>query len=153
MDKRGTRGLAIGLLLSAICIFAFQYLNLKDTEPSTPTTNTNINEAKLEKLQNEVQDWQTKYEELEKKQINEKKKEAAEEDKEEPTSVEILIKEGMSSKEISDQLAAAGIVHDSEDFNDYLEAKELQTKVRTGKFKMDKDLSYQEISEILTRQK
>ncbi|GIN55785.1 hypothetical protein J8TS2_01040 [Lederbergia ruris] len=154
MDKRGTRGIAIGLLLSAICLFGFQYFNPETNErakPSNPSNKTDHNSAELERLQNDVEDWQTKYEELEKKQMSEGKKEQPETSKEQPTSFELTIKEGMSSKEISDQLEAAGIVNDSEDFNDFLEAKELQTKIRTGTYKMDKNMSYQEISDILTK--
>lgn len=156
MDKRGTRGIAIGLLLSAICLFAFQYLNPSENkgfETSHASDDASITAVELEKLQNEVNDWQSKYEELEKKQKSESEQEKTKKSKKQPESFELTVEAGMVSKEITDQLEAAKIINDSGDFNDYLVAKGLQTKIRIGTYTMEQNMSYQEISDILTKQK
>ncbi|MBO0995239.1 endolytic transglycosylase MltG [Bacillus sp. SD088] len=155
MDKRGTRGMAIGLLLSAICLFAFQYLNPsenKESETNNSSDDANITAVELEELQNEVSDWRSKYKELEKKQKSESEQEKTKKSKEQPASFELAVEAGMASKEISDQLEAAKIINDSGDFNNYLEAKGLQTKIRTGTYTMEQNMSYQEISDMLTKQ-
>ncbi|MCJ7843416.1 endolytic transglycosylase MltG [Lederbergia sp. NSJ-179] len=155
MDKRGTRGIALGLLLSALCLIGYQYLN---PEPIKQTTNpvqsgeTEIDQAEYAKLQNEVRDWQKKYEELESKHEKAAQKDQHKAAEDQSKSFQFTIEEGMSSKEISEQLKTAGVIQDSEDFNDYLEAKELQTKIRTGTFEVTKEMSYHDVANVLTKQ-
>ncbi len=88
----------------------------------------------------------------EKKDDEGKKEEEEVEEKEESNEpFEIVIPDGMATYEITALLAREGIIEDDKEFDEYLEDRDIATKVRSGTFTMKKGMSYKEAAEVLIK--
>lgn len=72
------------------------------------------------------------------------------EESDDVTEVEITLEDGAPPSNISDALEDAGIIDDARDFNDYLEDNDLSGSVKPGTYEVDSEMSYSEISDIIT---
>lgn len=63
----------------------------------------------------------------------------------------LSITSGMTSNQAADILAEHGIVDSGYDFNMYLYNNGYESKIRTGKYKLTKGMSYAEIAKMITR--
>ncbi|KMJ60119.1 hypothetical protein AB685_04605 [Bacillus sp. LL01] len=88
---------------------------------------------------------ETKDEDGKKEEVEEKEKEESNE------PFEIVIPDGMATYEITALLAREGIIEDDKEFDEYLEDRNIATKVRSGTFTMKKGMSYKEAAEVLIR--
>ncbi len=81
-----------------------------------------------------------------------KKEEVKEKEKEESNEpFEIVIPDGMATYEITALLAREGIIEDDKEFDEYLEDRNIATKVRSGTFTMKKGMSYKDAAEVLIK--
>ncbi|WP_339146886.1 MULTISPECIES: hypothetical protein [unclassified Sutcliffiella] len=96
-------------------------------------------------------------EESKAEEVTEEKKEEAgnqeevEEKEESNEPFEIVIPDGMATYEITALLAREGIIEDDKEFDEYLEGRDIATKVRSGTFIMKKGMSYKEAAEVLIK--
>jgi predicted nucleic acid-binding Zn-ribbon protein len=87
----------------------------------------------------------------EEKKEEEGKQEEIEEKEESNEPFEIVIPDGMATYEITALLAREGIIEDDKEFDEYLEGRDIATKVRSGTFIMKKGMSYKEAAEVLIK--
>lgn len=64
--------------------------------------------------------------------------------------VEITLENGSPPSNISDALEDTGIIDDARDFNDFLEDNDLSGSVKPGTYKVDSEMSFNEIGDIIT---
>jgi hypothetical protein len=76
--------------------------------------------------------------------------EAIAEESNEPFDVNIP--DGMATYEVSELLEAEGVINDADEFDAYLEDRDIATRVRAGTFTMKKNMSYEEAAGVLIRQ-
>lgn len=76
--------------------------------------------------------------------------EAEAEESNEPFDVNIP--DGMATYEVSELLEAEGVIKDADEFDAFLEDRDIATRVRAGTFTMKKNMSYEEAAGVLIRQ-
>ncbi|MGD6832265.1 hypothetical protein ACQCT5_08880 [Sutcliffiella halmapala] len=76
--------------------------------------------------------------------------EAPAEESNEPFDVNIP--DGMATYEVSELLEAEGVIKDADEFDAFLEDRDIATRVRAGTFTMKKNMSYEEAAGVLIRQ-
>ncbi|GIO23128.1 endolytic transglycosylase MltG [Oceanobacillus sp. J11TS1] len=76
--------------------------------------------------------------------------ESSEDEESDVIDVEVTLENGMPPSNISDSLEEAGIIDDAREFNDYLEDNDLSGSVKPGTYKVDSEMSFSEIAEIIT---
>lgn len=65
---------------------------------------------------------------------------------------DINIPDGMATYEVSELLEAEGVIEDADEFDAFLEDRDIATRVRAGTFTMKKNMSYEEAAGVLIRQ-
>ncbi|MBS4176337.1 endolytic transglycosylase MltG [Lederbergia citrea] len=151
MNKQTTRAFATGLLVSAIILICYN-LMFEKKQAETHTTKPNyveIKESEYEDLKQQAENWQAQYEVL--AASSETAKSTSNQNEPEPKKYQLKIVDGMSSKEISIQLADAGIIQDAEKFNRYLAKRKLQHYIQIGKFDINDGMDYKQIANVITK--
>lgn len=76
-----------------------------------------------------------------------------EEDKKEKTGevIKISIPKGSASQTVCDILLENKLIDDKKDFMEYIEKKQVETKLKYGKYEIPEGSNYDEIIEILTK--
>lgn len=72
-----------------------------------------------------------------------------EEKQDDYTTVQITIRSGMGSEEVAELLKDAGIIRDAADFDSYLNDNGYSTRIETGTFRINSNMTYLEIAELL----
>lgn len=69
-----------------------------------------------------------------------------------PSSAEVTIDiySGMSSNKVAARLEELGVIEDAEDFNEYIYENHVENRIRTGKFDISQDATYEDIVSIIT---
>lgn len=150
MDKRSTRSFAFGLLISAILLLLFQQFFNSDVEKNKHATLKQIEqkEEEISKLKEEITQWQTKYDDLVAAEANEK-------DDQEKAKIKeyiLTISEGMSSKDISSELEKEEIISDAKAFNDFLGERKLQRNIQIGEYKLNNEMTLEQIAKAITKE-
>jgi len=83
-------------------------------------------------------------------QDEQKPEDAEAEESNEP--FEVNIPDGMATYEVSELLKAEGVIKDADEFDAFLEDRDIATRVRAGTFTMKKNMSYEEAAGVLIRQ-
>ncbi|RJS59694.1 endolytic transglycosylase MltG [Bacillus sp. PK3_68] len=159
MNKQTMRAFAFGLLASALALLIYREAAGSSSLPEKEMVQS------LEKKQYVV--WTAKeaaQQKQEKEQLEQKLnqvtsgnntgKKATEQAKKESTSRKknytLRIESGMSSSEVGRILKKAGIVEDSEKFNDYLTENGYAEKLQVGEHTVHPSMSMKEIAVVLT---
>lgn len=58
----------------------------------------------------------------------------------------------MNSTEISQLLANEQIISDANDFDEYLEARDLQRSIQIGQYEVNNEMTLSEIAQLITKQ-
>ncbi|MGE6629309.1 endolytic transglycosylase MltG [Bacillus sp. NPDC077027] len=66
-------------------------------------------------------------------------------------SLKIVIKNGMSTSDVSDMLEKEGIINSSKDFNDYVIDAGYHKEIRAGSFKLKTGMTFKQIVKSLTK--
>lgn len=145
MDRRTTRLLASLLLVIAVIIIGIKNFQTKSEAAATPPKKgyIEVKETAYADLEQEVEHWKQKYEDL-------KKKKTATPDKPAVKMMHLNINDGMTSKEVSKQMEKAEIIKDANEFNDYLSAKKWQQSIQIGNYELTSEMGMQEIAETIT---
>ncbi|GIN96356.1 hypothetical protein J6TS1_22260 [Siminovitchia terrae] len=145
MDRRTTRLLASLLLVIAVIIIGIKNFQTKSEAAATPPKKgyIEVKETAYADLEQEVEHWKQKYEDL-------KKKKTAPPDKPAVKMMHLNINDGMTSKEVSKQMEKAEIIKDANEFNDYLSAKKWQQSIQIGDYELTSEMGMQEIAETIT---
>lgn len=145
MDRRTTRLLASILLVVAIILIGIKNFQTKSEAAATPPKKGYIEVKKTTytDLEQEVEHWKQKYEDLKKKKATPPEKTAVK-------TMHLYINDGMTSKEVSKQMEKAEIIKDANEFNDYLSAKKWQQSIQIGDYELTSEMGMQEIAETIT---
>lgn len=160
MNKQTTRAFAFGLLASALALLIYS-----EAAGSASLSSEKAMIQNLEKKQYVV--WSAKeaaQQKQEKEQLEQelsrlttgsnKKKETTQQTEKEGTNGKkpyiLRIESGMSSSEVGQALEKAGIVDDSEKFNDYLTENGYAEKLQVGEHTVHPSMSMKEIAVVLT---
>ncbi|MFS0655310.1 endolytic transglycosylase MltG [Bacillus sp. 179-C3.3 HS] len=66
-------------------------------------------------------------------------------------SIKFVIKNGMSTSDVSDMLEKEGIINSSKDFNDYVIDAGYHKEIRAGKFNLKTGMTFKQIVKALTK--
>ncbi|MBS4199673.1 endolytic transglycosylase MltG [Bacillus sp. FJAT-49732] len=150
MNKQTTRAFASGLLISALILYVYVHFFQKKPEPvhAIKEGYIEMKQSDYDQLKQDTEKWQTKYETLAQKKVEKQTPIVTEKT---VNHYEIVIPEGMSSKDISIELEDAGIIDNAENFNKYLAKKKLQRYIQFGTFELNDTMSYEEICHIIAK--
>ncbi|MDF1510556.1 hypothetical protein PZE06_20700 [Robertmurraya sp. DFI.2.37] len=148
MNKHTLRAFALGIIFAVVVL----HFTVLEREPEIP-----INSAK-ERMTEAGFVVLTKEElnDLEKKQMEppaEEVKTDQETPSEELKQITLEIKLNMSTKKIADMLADGQIIENATEFEQYLIEHGYHTKVQIGSFELNSEMTYEEISKIITKNK
>jgi hypothetical protein len=171
--KYTLRGTGIGLVAAGAVIAGIQYMGITeaDLETGAQASELNIEEAlalvedhteyfvipenKYNEITNTLAQTELELEAL----IEEREAEAAEEDTSEEADEEtpavvnqtiFSIEAGMNSKDIAAELKVLEIIEDEREFERYLLDQEVDRYLRTGRYRLDSGMDFQEIVTVLT---
>ncbi|SNZ10844.1 YceG-like family protein [Terribacillus aidingensis] len=150
--KQVLQGFAAALLLAGVCML-FLYITSDDS--ATKTTST----APIKKEQLSTEEMKTRlaeddyyilssqeYEELQKKTETKEKTETAQTEK-----FQLKLKSGMTSDEVAQLLEEKSILEDGEAFLTYLNVTKASKALQVGTYHVSSDMSYEEITDLLTK--
>lgn len=147
------RGLGLGVLLTTLILsFAFRF-----SDSYKMSQDKIIAEAKKLGLVEKDKDNNINIKEIIKKDKDkDKDKEElpssplATEASKEKRDIQIEIKSGMSSEDVTKLLLRENIIKDQEEFNEYIVANGYARKIKIGKFSISTEDSYEDIVQIIT---
>ncbi|OMP67673.1 endolytic transglycosylase MltG [Domibacillus epiphyticus] len=155
MTKQSLRSFGFGLLAASAALFVFDYTSTEKT-----LTEEEMISA-LEENNYSVQIEEEKNEKLEKKPVEAEpvnteapvKGESPEQEQQnvEKNKIKVTIETGMSSKDVVNELAEAGVIDDAESFNTYLTENDFASDLQIGTFTFSPNMSDEEIAKTLTK--
>ncbi|MEK4147323.1 hypothetical protein NST02_09670 [Robertmurraya sp. FSL W8-0741] len=148
MNKHTLRAFALGIILAVVLL----HFTVLEREPEIPINSSKerITEAGFIVLTKE------EFNDLENKQMEPPAKETKtnkETPIEEKKQITLEIKLNMSTKKIADILAKEQIIENAGEFEQYLIEHGYHTKVQIGSFELNSEMTYEEISKIITKNK
>ncbi|WP_339162881.1 hypothetical protein [Siminovitchia sp. FSL W7-1587] len=149
MARNVFKKLAALLFICAVILLVIKQMTFAEKKPEKkPQPKAGYVEIKQEdydKLIKESEDWKKKYEgQLEKASTN----------KEESVKVLYLnIGDGMTSKDVSEQLAKAGLIKTADDMNTYLSKNNMQRLLQIGEYELNSQMDIETMAKIITGQK
>ncbi|MFD2925975.1 endolytic transglycosylase MltG [Halobacillus naozhouensis] len=148
--KQTVRSFSIGLMAATLMLSIFYWVEPREMSGKTPQLSENdmisklksdgyhiFTEAQLENVKNEAKATQ----ETTKKTDTPEKR---------PGKVTFSIASGMSSTEISQMLADAGLIDDVEAFDEYMRNQELSRYIQIGEYEVPKGMTIEQTADIIT---
>lgn len=162
--KYFVRGLGVGIVLTAI-VFTIAFHNLDmykltDEEITIKAKELGLVEKEdesidIDKLLEKERETSSKDVEIKPNEQSQTKPEEVSkeepEESEEISHIEIEIKSGMTSEDVSNLLKENGLIKESEDFNKHMVENGYSTLLRIGKYDIPIDATYTEIEKVLTK--
>ncbi|WP_353855236.1 endolytic transglycosylase MltG [Bacillus sp. Bos-x628] len=165
MTKKSIQTFAAGMILATGVLAIVFFLTGKDeAEADTTTKETlaaKVTEADVKSYldsKKEVSVSRDTYQQL--LDYKEKALKASEDgdaksdqtaDKQKGKSIKVVIKNGMSTSDVSDMLEKEGIINSSKDFNDYVIDAGYHKEIRAGKFNLKTGMTFKQIVKALTK--
>ncbi|MBB6454278.1 hypothetical protein HNQ94_002753 [Salirhabdus euzebyi] len=151
------RSFSIGLLTATI-LFGFTYY-IEETERKKESSVEEENPLSIETASTFLQqegfvvltqdEWLSATEENEEQIVQEEPEEELSQEEEE--AYILLIEPGMVIHEISTALYENGLIDDQVAFGKFLETNEYSTKIQIGEFELRKNMTHEEIAEVITK--
>jgi hypothetical protein len=167
MNKRNLRSFAFGLFIAVTLIGSVYYFQNDSIQPTMKVDDATSFLAKKGYTvikDSEYKDLKEKTSIQSKSTIPENKDEPLQESTKEkvqinssadtPNSIinfQLEVESGMTSSEISTELAQNKIVDDEEDFANYLINKGYQTEIQLGSYSLTNRMSYDQIAKMITK--
>ncbi|MFJ5768612.1 endolytic transglycosylase MltG [Psychrobacillus sp. NPDC093180] len=155
MNKATIRFLGIGLFLAGAA-FQIQLMVGEDDQAKDEITPQAYKQAQteLKNVKNQLAQLQLDLENAQNEQSApemEKKVETMDNPSHEATNTVLHIQSGMTSRDISTSLEEAGIIQNKQDFEDYLVAQDLSSKIQIGQYELTPTMTIKQIAEIITK--
>jgi len=156
MNPSIIRGIGIGLFVSALL------LTLLPIAPSTTSQSTNetpkgyelIDSNELTTLHNELNTTKEQLAQIQ-MDLQEASKEPEEsvsiEETPTVTNTVLIIRENMTSTDISSTLEQAGVIKNRRDLDNYLIDKELSKRIQIGTYNLNSSMTLAEIADLITK--
>lgn len=144
MNRRIVRSTGIGMMISALFIFAAgSFLNEEPAAESSQVAEDEmvIKTNEYQALQNEITEWEERVNELE----------SADPPAEEITRMILTVESGMTSPEISSALLSNGLITDEKAFNDYLTSQQLTDRIQIGEYDLNSTMTIEQIATLITQ--
>ncbi|MCM1245687.1 MAG: hypothetical protein NC293_08615 [Roseburia sp.] len=169
------RGLGLGIVLTALLLCVTYRASQKNNNVIRqakelgmvfPEAETNEAEQTAEQLASEVQndaasgaavsgeavDVKTEEEKKAEAKINESKEDIRKASRYNKNTKSFVVRSGLLSSSVSREMEEAGIIEDSDEFDEYLEKKGYARQVRSGTYKIPVGADFETIAKIITRQ-
>lgn len=115
------------------------------SKPEKPKEEEEKDKAKDKaKDKNQTQTAENKANEEEKKKENQQKQEK-------PITVQLEIKPGMSTSEVGEELQRLKLISNKSEFTNYIKKQKLESSVKAGSYKLNSDMTVEEIAAVLTK--
>lgn len=175
MTKQGLRGFAGGLIVATL-LLSYVYFYHSDKASTTKITEADIeNYAEKNNLvfiTKEEYNNLTKQKDTKSKLENPKEKDKAKdknqnqtkpsenkanneskntENQQKPVTVQLEIKPGMSTSEVGEELQRLKLISNKSEFTNYIKKRKLESSVKAGSFKLNSDMTVEEIAAVLTK--
>lgn len=142
MNKQSIRSFGIALFLVGAGIYGTNLLNIPVPGLTIATDDTQQLQQQVKQLEEQLaQDSATKQTE---------QATAAEQATNDVAESKLIIYRGITGYEISKKLQDAAIIDNAIDFELFLVNGGYSTRLQIGEFRLNSDMSYKEIAEILT---
>ncbi|OEH92912.1 endolytic transglycosylase MltG [Bacillus solimangrovi] len=168
MSRNTIRAFAFGMITAATILTIVYFVDSKQLSPTAELTITEENVNEYLTANNKVQLTKEEYDILlkTKEQLatheqqntnnelitdNEIKGSETKEEQEDVYSFTYIIHEGTSSTEVSKILEENKIIDNADDFNKFLMRNGLAGSIQVGTYEITKGMSYETISELLTK--
>lgn len=145
MGRNVLRKIAAVLFLCAVILMMVKQIAVEEKKPQPKAGHMEIKQADYDKLISEAAEWKEKYEsQLEKTPTN----------KQERITVLFLnIDDGMTSKDVSEQLARAGLIKKAADMNTYLAKHKMQHLIQIGEYELNSTMDMETMAKMITGSK
>jgi hypothetical protein len=144
------RAFSLGVLLSSAILWSvYNFEEKKTNSPNmeAPVTEKSVHEYLEQKGYIAVS--KKEYKQLTKKKEIPSPKAAV---PSKPKTDLVKIQQGMGSLEVARMLEKESIIKNTSDFQQYLERVHLSNKLRVGTYKIEENMSFEEIAKVLTKQ-
>ncbi|MEC1664307.1 hypothetical protein [Bacillus halotolerans] len=153
MTKRGIQAFAGGIILATAVLASVFYLTDEDQavavkEQKTVTEQDMNNYLDSKKMVSVNRDEYQKLLDSKEKSLND---DSSSDSKNKVKTYKLIIKDGMSTADVSAILEKEGIISSAKDFNDYVIDAGYHKEIRAGEFKVKSDMSFKKIVKTLTR--
>ncbi|MCY8979145.1 hypothetical protein [Bacillus halotolerans] len=153
MTKRGIQAFAGGIILATAVLASVFYLTDEDQavavkEQKTVTEQDVNNYLDSKKMVSVNRDEYQKLLDSKEKSLND---DSSSDSKNKVKTYKLIIKDGMSTADVSAILEKEGIISSAKDFNDYVIDAGYHKEIRAGEFKVKSDMSFKKIVKTLTR--
>lgn len=156
MTKNGLRGFAAGLIIAT---FILSYVYYFQSDKTDASQNDVITEADIENyaLENdlvvlteeEFKNLNEKEEPKEEKKEDKKKEEPKEEEK--VINVNFEITPGMSTDDVASKLQKSKLISKKSDFTNYIKKNKLESGIKAESYKLNSEMTVEEIAKIVTK--
>lgn len=143
MNKQSIRSFGIALFLVGAGIYGTNLLNI-------PVPGLTIATDDTQQLQQQVKQLEEQLAQASATTQTEQTTTAAEQATNDVAESKLIIYRGITGYEISKKLQDAGIIDNAIDFELFLVNGGYSTRLQIGEFRLNSDMSYKEIAEILT---
>lgn len=143
MNKQSIRSFGIALFLVGAGIYGTNLLNI-------PVPGLTIATDDTQQLQQQVKQLEEQLAQASATKQTEQATTAAEQATNDVAESKLIIYRGITGYEISKKLQDAGIIDNAIDFELFLVNGGYSTRLQIGEFRLNSDMSYKEIAEILT---
>lgn len=161
MTKNGLRGFAGGLIVATFILSYVYYFQVDKTDANENGQNITKEDVENYALENnliilteeefnQTNDANETDTEPANKDENEKKEEPKEEQKQ-VVNVNFEITPGMSSEAVGSKLQDLKVISNKNDFTNYIKNQKLEASVKAGTFKLNSEMTVEEIVAILTK--
>ena len=145
MGRKALRKIAAILFVCAVVLMMVKQMTMEETKPRPKAGYMEIKRADYDKLIKDAEEWKEKYEDqLEKTPANKEKR---------VTVLYLNIDGGMTSKDVSEQLARAGLIKKADDMNAYLAKNKMQHLIQIGEYELTSNMDMKTMANIITGQK
>ncbi|MDP4526087.1 endolytic transglycosylase MltG [Bacillus halotolerans] len=153
MTKRGIQAFAGGIILATAVLASVFYLTDEDQaaavkEQKTVTEQDVNNYLDSKKMVSVNRDEYQKLLDSKEKSLSD---DSSSDTKNKVKTYKLIIKDGMSTADVSAILEKEGIISSAKDFNDYVIDAGYHKEIRAGEFKVKSDMSFKKIVKTLTR--
>lgn len=148
--KQTIRAFALGILCATVLLSITYYMNNKETKTEAPVELTK--EQMITKLENEGYTVEEEQESKTEQAEYEAKVEEEHQEQQSPTEMDLVIEQGMSLQAIAEKLYEAKMINDPEQFVSFLDENNYSTKVQVGEFKLNTEMTDEEIANTITNQ-
>ncbi|WP_342598394.1 hypothetical protein MHB48_12570 [Psychrobacillus sp. FSL H8-0483] len=157
MNRSAIRFFGIGLFLAGAAFQVHHMLNDKEITSTSAISQQSYDEAQQEltQVKQQLAALQLDLQNAQKKQATTpvvQKEEKPEKSAADGTrNMVLIIQSGMNSNDVGSLLEQSGVIQNRLDFEDYLQAQDLSSRLQIGEYELHSAMTIKQIAEIITK--